>query len=539
LRRQNLLLAAQQPDDAARALLAVAPDMNTGGAVQTVLRLLAAYPPAFAAGSAEWQRVAGYATLTVWRQQEAEQHFASAEALYRARGDDAAAQTMAARRSCVLVALGRIGDAAVLLARLTASPLVEMEARLNAATATGWLRMERGEHDTVAPAFEALLALLQDCRTVPEWANLPSPRQTACRGMAGPLQRWAAGALQVSGDRPVPLRTFALIVLGWRALWLARPAEAQARLDEAMGDAAWGGHEVIARNHALALRAALAVVGGNGAEALQAMRQRIAEQPSGYGGWGVWHVRYFAARIAAAVGDIASLRRWLGELVAQHDTLPDVTPQRLHPVAGIEGTLAALAGDRSAARRHWQQVLDHESSADLFGQSAEVRVRLARLCLADGDRDGAAALLRPLLERADDGPRGAVFAGADLAALAREDGWRGLDDGAVATLRSWARALAPAGAVGAPPDAVPAAQLAGTPPAPDGKDAAFAAREQLSARELEVIALIARGQSNKLIARALDLSPHTVKRHVANALAKLGVASRGQAAAWFHTTRPH
>ena len=62
--------------------------------------------------------------------------------------------------------------------------------------------------------------------------------------------------------------------------------------------------------------------------------------------------------------------------------------------------------------------------------------------------------------------------------------------------------------------------------------------EQLSGRELEVIALIARGQSNKLIARELDLSPHTVKRHVANALDKLGVASRGQAAAWFHS-QPH
>ena len=45
---------------------------------------------------------------------------------------------------------------------------------------------------------------------------------------------------------------------------------------------------------------------------------------------------------------------------------------------------------------------------------------------------------------------------------------------------------------------------------------------------------IAAGDSNKLIARALDLSPHTVKRHVANILDKLGLATRGQAAAWWH-----
>ena len=62
----------------------------------------------------------------------------------------------------------------------------------------------------------------------------------------------------------------------------------------------------------------------------------------------------------------------------------------------------------------------------------------------------------------------------------------------------------------------------------------------LSAREREVLERIAAGDSNKLIARAFDLSPHTVKRHVANILDKLGAGSRGQAAAWFrahvHTT---
>jgi len=45
---------------------------------------------------------------------------------------------------------------------------------------------------------------------------------------------------------------------------------------------------------------------------------------------------------------------------------------------------------------------------------------------------------------------------------------------------------------------------------------------------------MARGMSNKLIARELDLSPHTVKRHVANVLDKLDLASRSEAAAWYH-----
>jgi LuxR family maltose regulon positive regulatory protein len=55
----------------------------------------------------------------------------------------------------------------------------------------------------------------------------------------------------------------------------------------------------------------------------------------------------------------------------------------------------------------------------------------------------------------------------------------------------------------------------------------------LSPRELEVLALLTAGLSNKLIARTLDLSPHTVKRHVARILDRLDLASRMQAANWY------
>lgn len=55
----------------------------------------------------------------------------------------------------------------------------------------------------------------------------------------------------------------------------------------------------------------------------------------------------------------------------------------------------------------------------------------------------------------------------------------------------------------------------------------------LSPREREVLERLSAGDSNKLIARAFELSPHTVKRHVANILDKLGVDSRSRAAAWW------
>jgi pimeloyl-ACP methyl ester carboxylesterase/DNA-binding CsgD family transcriptional regulator len=55
---------------------------------------------------------------------------------------------------------------------------------------------------------------------------------------------------------------------------------------------------------------------------------------------------------------------------------------------------------------------------------------------------------------------------------------------------------------------------------------------QLSPREREVLVVVARGMTNAEIAAALDLSEHTVKRHVANILTKLNLANRSAAAAF-------
>jgi DNA-binding NarL/FixJ family response regulator len=52
----------------------------------------------------------------------------------------------------------------------------------------------------------------------------------------------------------------------------------------------------------------------------------------------------------------------------------------------------------------------------------------------------------------------------------------------------------------------------------------------LTGRELDVLALIAQGRSNKRIALELGISEKTVKTHVGHMLAKLGVADRTQAA---------
>ena len=84
-------------------------------------------------------------------------------------------------------------------------------------------------------------------------------------------------------------------------------------------------------------------------------------------------------------------------------------------------------------------------------------------------------------------------------------------------------ALAALGALGVEE---PDVGLAGEPPPP-----AEEAETDLSARELEVLKLVALGLSDREIAERLVLSPHTVHRHVANIRAKLRMPSRAAAAA--------
>ena len=89
-----------------------------------------------------------------------------------------------------------------------------------------------------------------------------------------------------------------------------------------------------------------------------------------------------------------------------------------------------------------------------------------------------------------------------------------------------ARAVRAAHAGEALLDPVIAARLVDAIAQPAGEPAP----ERLTAREQEVLALIARGYSNKRIARELGIAEKTVKTHVGHVLAKLGVTDRTQAA---------
>ena len=56
--------------------------------------------------------------------------------------------------------------------------------------------------------------------------------------------------------------------------------------------------------------------------------------------------------------------------------------------------------------------------------------------------------------------------------------------------------------------------------------------EQLTTREMEILTLISRGASNKVIARDLEIAETTVKIHVQHILRKLNLSSRVQVAVY-------
>src|SRR5690606_23208853 len=154
---------------------------------------------------------------------------------------------------------------------------------------------------------------------------------------------------------------------------------------------------------------------------------------------------------------------------------------------------------------------------DVAALAEEARLRLAHALLALDRPAAAAEALRPLLTdpQPADAVGGALLAGgAVLDALAAAPWGDALSPCGIDLLRRWARLSA-------------RCRRAPEPAAPDGGDG------PLSARELQVLERIAAGDSNKLIARALDLSPHTVKRHVAHILNKLSVSARREAADWY------
>ncbi len=183
--------------------------------------------------------------------------------------------------------------------------------------------------------------------------------------------------------------------------------------------------------------------------------------------------------------------------------------------AGLRSMLAAVDGADvevvgQAAGLAGAELEPALSGADVILLADEELLEETALALADGED-----VRQALLVLSDD--EGAV---GKLRSLPLR-GWGVVPPDAPPEELGAAAAAVGRGLVVLPPSLTE--RLLGTPTAVE------ALSEPLTAREDEVLALLGRGLPNKLIARELNISEHTVKFHVSSVYAKLGVTNRAEA----------
>ncbi|CAN5162392.1 hypothetical protein BH11PSE10_BH11PSE10_17100 [soil metagenome] len=433
--------------------------------------------------------------------------------------DEAAARAYA----CItMISLGQLAQAELGLARLRAG---ELAAPVRAVACYGsiWAEYAHGRSENVAALFTQMLDALEQVPVLALWNQFFF--QNHLNGLPGltPLfERFARSALRISADTPSHVRAGVYYCRAGTALGAGRIDDALASLATADEDCRWlgtpRGVATESRNaHTLiqALRgdAAASRAAAEACEAdlrLSAMRSnRLTHE---------YEVLFIHARAAWILGDEADLRRVDAALQACIN--PSEYPAA-HINRGFSRAFIALLDGRLELAGSLLEPLADEVERAAFFPATQARVMLADVQWRLGQADAAAATLRPWLASALRGERlgGALLAGPVVLARLAAAPWGTRLSGAECALLARLVETLRLARIGA-------AQAAG----PMAANSTYPA-SGLSPREREVLARMAAGDSNKLIARAFDLSPHTVKRHVANILNKLAVDTRGQAAA--------
>ena len=213
----------------------------------------------------------------------------------------------------------------------------------------------------------------------------------------------------------------------------------------------------------------------------------------------------------------AAIRRVANDVTNRHGPAAGHSRARvLAPCVEIMIAAGELADARAAASE-LAAIAQSGGSAVLLAMSSEAA---GALCLADGDPTGASAALREAwtaweeLGAPYEAARVRVLIGRACEAVGDTDTARSHFDAAAATFEK----------LGAAFDR----QRLDRDRSPPARHSAGS----LSARELEVLSLLAVGRTNRAIGEALFISEHTVARHVSNIFHKLGVTSRTAAAAY-------
>jgi LuxR family transcriptional regulator, maltose regulon positive regulatory protein len=229
------------------------------------------------------------------------------------------------------------------------------------------------------------------------------------------------------------------------------------------------------------------------------------------------------AQLALAQGDVDAAARWVRARGLGAEDEPSYPREREHLVL-VRVLVADQQPDRALGLLERLHALAAAQGRN--GSVIEVRALQALARAADGDHAGALAALAAALALA--APEGylRVFVdeGPPMAALLRE--------------LVGHKQERPAAADAVPRDylarLVDAFEQAGLPvrlPVRRGGVVVTGLVEPLSARELEVLRLLAAGAPNRAIAKQLVVTLDTVKRHVSNLFSKLEVANRTQAVA--------
>jgi LuxR family maltose regulon positive regulatory protein len=513
-RAMGWLARAGAWDEAALALAQRGPVLLGAGGRAVLEKALALFPETQLAGRADLQVLRGLIAFTRYDWDQLLLAMESAARGFAAAGREQEAALARAYACAGLHHTGRRREATEELARLRELPLAD-PVRAVACYISAWdeFACERGED--VAPLLARMLDALTAVGDPALWHQCANLGLFAGLANTTPLlERFATDVMRLSSDTPTQLRAGAMHVRCSLALLAGRLDDAWEWLQRADEDCRWLGTPRLLTTDNAFLHVLVHALRGE-AQACHAHARAAIDDLSQHGAPSHRNVHMADLLIAHArgcwlLGDAAGLAECHRLLQRAANPIEWSTSPRCRALAAA---LVALSEQRWDDARELLEPLASSEERHMFFPAAQARVLLADVLLRQGRPQAAAATLAPWLTRALQNGEvgGALLAGARvLGRLAAAD-WNG--------------------AIAAPELALLRTLPARMPGAGGGGDASPLRFERLSEREREVLARLAAGDSNKLIARAFDLSPHTVKRHVANILDKLGVATRGQAAA--------